>query len=261
VSRKSSDLIIVTALAFVAAVVNLAGVSSVTLRLPFAILLVFVLPGYAITAAIFGNLPSLEQWLFTLGLSLVTAVLSGFVLDWTPQGLQAQTWAGWLALVTMVGSLVAFVRRPATRLAPARLWAGLSIVDALLFGLAIVVVVETVILTGSVAAKNPSPDVVQLWMVPDNNANPQNVLVGVDNKTTSSATYRLQIQQGSHVLYDWRSLNVAAGGTLQVAVTLYGINPNGGPLEATLYRADAPNTPYRHVMFWLSSVPTSTPAQ
>ena len=165
--RRYIDLVIVSALAAIAVVPILIGVDNAILRLPFALLLTFVLPGYALTAAILGRAPmNLERSLYTLGLSLMTAILSGLVLNGSPWGLRAETWASLLAIITISASFLAFVRRPAAATAPAQPFPRPKLADGILFGLAAVVIVGAIVMASSAAAQYPGTEVVQLWMLP-----------------------------------------------------------------------------------------------
>src|SRR6266568_2086155 len=97
----------------------------------FGLPLVFVLPGYTLTQALFrrrspqltSNLilrPSLkigqpisavDHIILILGLSLAIDVLVGFLLNVFPVGLQAQSWTMSLGLVTTVFALLAIYLR------------------------------------------------------------------------------------------------------------------------------------------------------
>ncbi len=253
VGRRYIDLITVSTLAVVTVGVSLMGVD-VLLRLPFALLLVFVLPGYAVTAAVLGRARmDLERWLLTLGLSLVTAALSGFVLNWLPWGLRAETWVSLLAIITIGASFAAFVRWPVASATPVLVLPRLGIVNGLLLGLAAIVMVGAIVMTSTVATQNPATDVVQLWMLPGDELDPGTIQVGVTNNTPAPATFRIQIQQGNSILDELPAIAVPAGGTWETAVAVRTVQPAAGPVEAFLYRADAPDAPYRHVLLWLNS--------
>lgn len=252
--RRYIDLAIVSALAAIAVVPILMGVDNAILRLPFALLLTFVLPGYALTAAILERAPmNLERSLLTLGLSLATAILSGLALNGLPWGLRAETWASSLAIITVSASYIAFVRRPATAATPAQPLPRPGIADGILFGLAAAVIVGAIVMASSAAAQYPSTEVVQLWMLPGDQLDSGAVRVGVSNKTTAPMTYRLQIQQGNSILGELPAIAIQAGGAWETVVALSRVQPSAGPVEAFLYRADAPDVPYRHVLMWLNT--------
>src|SRR3954452_12600770 len=111
---KNLDLIVI---------IGIAGLNLVWTLLPYhipmlgvilALPLVFVLPGYTLTQALFHKqaLEATKLLLFSLALSLVIDILSGFILNLLPAGLQAKTWAVLLGLLTaMLAILVAYLRQ------------------------------------------------------------------------------------------------------------------------------------------------------
>ena len=75
--------------------------------------LVLVLPGYALTTAIFPKreLGGPEHFIFSLGLSIVIVILSGLILNFIPFGLHVSSWAITLSAITLAACAVALVRR------------------------------------------------------------------------------------------------------------------------------------------------------
>jgi uncharacterized membrane protein len=269
--RKSLDLVLVCTLALAALTLALLGASSPVLRLLFGLPLVLVLPGYAVTAAIFPrrSLGGADRALFTLGMSLSTVILCGFVLNRTPWGLRPESWAVMLSDVTLGGGLIAFTRRQliptrpgngardeqphtAMSIAVARQRIGLSGGQSLLFGLAIAVFAGAMLLARGEAALRPDPNVMQLWMLPDDQAAPHTLRVGV-NSVGLAGTYRLDIQRGGYTIHEWPALTITPGQTWQALLTLEGQQPGSGPFEACLYRSEEPNIVYRRVALWLDT--------
>ncbi|HCI79328.1 MAG TPA: hypothetical protein DHW02_06535, partial [Ktedonobacter sp.] len=78
-----------------------------------ALPLVLVLPGYALTSALFPEraFPVSQRLVFSIALSLVTAVLGGLLIDVTPFGLQTDSWAGILGGITLCACVVTLIRR------------------------------------------------------------------------------------------------------------------------------------------------------
>src|SRR5689334_1821085 len=94
-----------------------------------ALPLVFVLPGYTLTEALFKRTtnadalirqPALQlerpfktsdRLIIGLGLSLALVILSGFILNMLPTGLQALSWVVFLAVQTTLFALIAGYRR------------------------------------------------------------------------------------------------------------------------------------------------------
>lgn len=136
--RRNLDL--VAAIAIAAASIPLALLPD---RLPLAgtllaLPLVFLLPGYTLTQALFRPRPTdssanstsspgslilpprlltgysfgaFDHLAFSLGLSLVIDILVGFLLNLLPIGLQWQSWSLTLGLLALVFALVALIRR------------------------------------------------------------------------------------------------------------------------------------------------------
>ena len=264
--RKSLDLAFVCAFALTALAITMLGVTTPALRLLFGLPLALVLPGYALTAALFPrrSLDRTDQALFTLSLSLSTVILCGFVLNRTPWGLRPESWAAALSDVTLGGSLIAFARRhliPAgeasvARAEPAtRPRLSLSGGQGLLFGLAIAVIAGGILLARGEAALQPAPDVVQLWMLPGDTAASPTLRVGLNSVGQAAGDFRLQIERGGYIIHEWPSLNIVPGQQWQQTLSLHGPQPGSGPFEARLYRAEEPNVMYRRVALWLDTTP------
>ncbi len=252
------------ALALAALALTLLGASSPVLRLLLGLPLALVLPGYALTAALFPQrtLDGSNRTLFTLSLSLGTTILCGLVLNHHPGGYGPSHVAVALSDVALGGSLVAFVRR---RISSARATQGeptlmpqpgatgrlrLSIGQGLLFGLAIMVIAGALLLARSEAALRPAPDVIQLWMLPVDDTAPPRLRVGVNSVGLAAGDFRLQIERGGYIIHDWPSLSITAGQRWEETLTIQGRQPGSGPFEARLYRAEEPDTVYRRVALW-----------
>src|SRR5438477_895611 len=112
--RKSLDLALAVGLAIAASLSIVLGLSPI-LRLVLSVLLVLVLPGFALTAALFPHrsLAAPERVLFTFGLSLTVSVLGGLVLNFTPWGIEPKSWAVFLACITVASGAVGVTRRTA----------------------------------------------------------------------------------------------------------------------------------------------------
>jgi uncharacterized membrane protein len=271
-SRKLFDLALACAFALATVALTLLGVSSPALRLLLGLPLALVLPGYAMMSALFPRrtLGGVERTLFTLSLSLSTVILCGFVLNRTPWGLRPESWAVILSDVTLGASLIAVARRHLIPARPAsqaheqetstaqpptagRLRLGLTVGQTVLFGLAIAVVASAMLLARSEAALRPAPDVIQLWMLPGDQA--AIVRVGVNSVGPAEGTFRLQIQRGGYIIHEWPSLTITAGQRWEQTLTLEGRQPGSGPFEARLYRSEEPSVVYRRTALWLNISP------
>ncbi len=112
-NHKSVDILAVVGMTIIAIALAFAvspdNVFGRILTLP----LVLVLPGYALTSALFARrtLGGPERLVFSLGLSLMIVVMVGLVLNGTRYGLSASSWSLFLSSITLIASAVALVRR------------------------------------------------------------------------------------------------------------------------------------------------------
>ena len=248
--RKSFDLVVVVIVTAITMGLALAGVSNGVLLILLGLPLVLVLPGYALTAALFSSdaLSLVERIVFSLGLSLVVAVLGGFVLNWTVGGLQTASWAVLLGSVTLVASGAALMRRlretekeSATSRSDLRIDWG----QAALFGLAILVVVGAVLVARG-GALQQAVGSTQLWMLPADGADQNVVLLGVRNMEPQAMKYRLQVTVGNDVVREWATIELDPEQKWETTVVL----PAGtkqGAVQAKLFLPDQLGTPYRWV--------------
>jgi uncharacterized membrane protein len=247
-NRNSFDLLAVAAIAAAATALTLAG--GATRALPAAAL-ALVLPGYALTAAAFPkrSLGPAERLLCALGLSLALAALGGLALHWTRWGLRPAPWALLLGGITLTACAVAQHRRrqqaapldeprrasPPTHPLP-------LLRQSLLLSLAAALALGALALNHGSALERRDAGFTQLWLLPA--AEEHGVRLGVTNLEQGPLRYRLQLQAAGRPLQTWETITLDPGAQWQATAT----PPAGQPLEAILYRLDAPEKPYRHVM-------------
>ncbi len=107
--RRAGDLLLVAALAAACALVcAVAGDGAEAVRVLPAAMLVLVLPGYALTAALLapGAIAGVERFVLTIALSIVASVITALMLNllWS---LETTSWAVGLAVATALAALVA----------------------------------------------------------------------------------------------------------------------------------------------------------
>ena len=258
-NHRSVDIFAVIAIALVAAVLALLVPADIVLIRILTLPLVLVLPGYALTSALFPRraLGIPEHLSFSLGLSLAVVILGGLALNWTPFGLRASSWAVLLAGITLGASAVALVRqRRQSVSAPEWLRvgnAGFTLRQALLLGLAAAIVCGAVAVSIIGAERQPHPGFTQLWILPAGGANAENaVRLGVSNMESSAMEYRLDVNVDGKVVKEWPAIDLEPNKKWEATLVLL---PTGSVtrVEADLYRADAPTTIYRHVVLWLGT--------
>ncbi|MFL5656160.1 MAG: DUF1616 domain-containing protein [Ktedonobacteraceae bacterium] len=246
--------IIAVALAFTVAPVNVLGR---ILTLP----LVLVLPGYALVAAMFPKqaLGGAERAVFSLGLSLVIVILGGLVLNWTPFGLQAASWAVFLSGISLGACAVTLVRRRGQSISTSGwLWAGnigLTFRQGLLLGLAAVIVCGAVAVSIIGAERQSYAGFTQLWILPAGGASAEDaVRLGVSNMESTAMEYRLAVNVNGKVVKEWPSIDLNPNEKWEATLVLpLTASAGDARVEADLYRTDVPTTIYRHVVLWLGT--------
>jgi len=255
------DILVVIAITLVAAVLAFAVPSNIVPIRILTLPLVLVLPGYALTSALFlpHSLGEPERLLFSLGLSVVIVILGGLALNWTPFGLRASSWAVLLAGITLGSCAVALVRRRGEHLSVSG-WSrvvkdGLTFRQGLLLGLAALIVCGAVTTSIIGASQQARPGFTQLWILPTGGISPKNtVRLGVSNMESTVMDYSLNVNVDGKVVKKWPSISLNPNekweATLALPLTTRTTNAR---VEAMLYRADAPTTIYRDVVLWVGA--------
>ena len=258
-NHRSVDIFAVIAFTIVAAVLALLVPADIVLIRILTLPLVLVLPGYALTSALFPNrsLGVPERLVFSLGLSLSIVILGGLALNWTPFGLRASSWAVLLSGITLGASAVALVRRQEQSMsAPGWLRVGnvgFTLRRGLLLGLAAAIVCGAVAVSIIGAERQSYAGFTELWILPAGGANAENaVRLGVSNMESTAREYRLDVNVDGKVVKEWSAIDLEPNKKWEATLVLL---PTGSVtrVEADLYRADAPTTIYRHVVLWLGT--------
>lgn len=257
-NHRSTDIFVVAALSLVAAVVALLVPPNIVPVRILTLPLVLVLPGYAMTAALFPRreLGVPERLVFILGLSLVIVILGGLMLNWTPFGLQASSWVVLLSVITLGASAVAVLRRRGQSLS-AQGWLrirnlGLTFRLGLLLGLTAVVLGGAIVLSSIGAAQQSRPGFTQLWILPASSSK-NTVNLGMSNMELTAMEYRLVVEMDGKVVKVWPSIDLNRDQQWHATLVLPQTGHGGAAqqVEGLLYRANAPNTIYRHVLVWI----------
>ena len=249
--RQLNDLLIVVAVACLSAVLIVLAPGIPILRAVCSVLLLLVLPGYALAAALlpgrYLDLP--QRVLFSLGLSLVVTILSGLILNQLNQPLQLNTWDIVLAVFTVSMAFVAAWRRRSLGSQPAAGYPDrfrLSWREGVLLVLALLVSGAALQLA-TLPMSNPSVrGYTMLWMVPAGDGTNQ-VRVGVDSQEFTPTSYNLQVLSNGRLLQQWTDVAVEPGNTWQTSIGITTTAPLTDTIEARLYRSDQPNQVYRDV--------------
>lgn len=245
-----NKFIVAAVAVLLAALFTLLTVNNSALRVVFALPLVLVVPGYAITTALWSRhmLKSVERLLFSVGLSLSVVILGGLVLNLTRWGLQAGSWAVMLGGITLGASAVALLRWRNDVAVPAvPPGARFNLREGLLLAFAAVGVAAAVGLARFPAPQQGVQGYTVLGMVPAADRDQQAVRVGVYSKEFSSIQYRLDLEVNDQVVQQWALIELNPGGTWENVVQLPAEQLNAQKVEAVLYRVDDPTSVYRQV--------------
>jgi uncharacterized membrane protein len=246
--RPNFDLALVAAVTLVTMLLALTPINLGFVQVLCAVLLVCVLPGYAIMAAAFPNRPfTVETLVFTLGISLSITVLGGLLLNYTVPGLTTVTWGVLLGSIILAACLVALVKRRQSE-APA------PIPDApqftrrslIIFGASLLVGVVALRFASAGAEAHNMAQFTQLWMTPTQQ---QEANLGIRNHESTPVTYKLRVVVDNKVVQEWSSITLDPGGEWKTRLTMadLGVSNRSPKVEALLYRLDAPEVVYRHV--------------
>jgi uncharacterized membrane protein len=244
--------------------VSIAGVLCATvavavpvegLRIPAAMPLALLLPGYAVNAAIFARIPLAgpQVLLLSLALSLATLVICSLLLTLTPGGLQEGSWAAALVAVTLGGCYAAAQRRGRPR--PGGL--PRPVVRIRFADAAFLVGAMAVVGVAAVVAWTPFPanDVVghtRLWVLPIDERGVVGARVGVGSEEQDTLAYRLELQVGRGRPPSSTRIRLVPGQQRVVRVTLSRASAGAAqPITATLFRLDKPGIEYRQVRSWI----------
>ena len=221
--------------------------------------LVLVLPGYALTAALFppGTIDRDFRVVLVAALSIGVTALSGLVLQ-VFVDLSRGVVAASLAAVTIAAAIAAWrERREHHRDVATRSWPWLSAGSAVALLAAVAIAgVAIAIASGGANRQLDAPRFSALWLVPQGAPGiPPNgppVIVGVSNREGRETGYRLSVRHGRSTVGVWR-LRLAAGGEWETTLAASELR-GAGPLVARLDRAERA---YRRVALELDSRPGS----
>jgi hypothetical protein len=245
--RAPIDLVVVVCLAAAMLVLAVVGVTVPGLSAALAGPLVFVLPGYALSKALFPERPrqAAELLLLSLGLSLAVAALGGLTLNLTPWGIQARSWAVLLCLVTLAASVVAATRGSRVlpeAVAPWRWF--LTPLQSGMFAAAVLLVGGSLWVARTPAPQQPNQTYSVLWAVPASDAEPNVIRLGVDSGESETTAYLVRVVAGAQQLQEF-PIQLAPAEIWETELALSGLTD--GTLEVQLYKVSAPDVVYRRV--------------
>ncbi len=214
------------------------------------LLVVLVLPGYALIELLMGRrtLGTAEHLFMMLIASLSIAILSGLLLNQLPVGVRMNSWIAVLASTIMGGGLLAWLLRHrrsetmVTHRVPVR------ISQLLLMALAVVLAGGALMLARTPASPENYAGYTMLWMTPGEGEAANHLQLGIDSKEFASTQYKLELLINEQSVHEWALIELSPNQQWRASLALNADQLNMGTLEANLYRLDRPNEPYRHVL-------------
>lgn len=252
--RGHRDLTIASAATVLCALVA-ALVPVELIRVIAALPLTLYLPGFALVAAIFDGeeLAPLKRLTIEVATSLIVLVLAAFVLNIFPFGLTTASWAVLLALIVIVGCLVAARRRGKAPRRAQPLFASVgrpSTRTAVLVAAAILIGAASIALAQTPLPAKHAEGYTALWMLPAN-ADEKALVVGVQSNEQNPASYRLRIETGGGSRSKTYALKLDPGEEKTFEVKAAPRSTGRTHVVASLYRAGEPGRLFRRVTHWL----------
>lgn len=218
-------------------------------RVLFAIALVTILPGYALTTAIFINTPLgiLEKFAFSCGFSLGMVSLGGILLNFTPWGIQSVSWVILLGGISLVASVVAIVRMQRAKeidLSVAQI--PLRVNQIVLMALAVVIFGGVYLFARYGATSQSLPFTTRIWILWTDDLHTEATL-GIQNQEGVPMQYKLQLSTLQGQIQEWSLIALEPGATWEVHYNVPNNVAESDVFKATLYRLDEPGAIYREV--------------
>lgn len=115
-NARTLDLTTCTNIALFAVLLTVTGYEGTSARMLLLLPLIFLVPGYTLTAALFAqwSLDARERLLFAVGFSVAVTVFGGLLLHWVGAGLTISAWTLYLSGATLLLAVTAFARRVTT---------------------------------------------------------------------------------------------------------------------------------------------------
>lgn len=249
--RVRTNMDVVALLAVLAVGVTLLVPDSATVvRLPFALALLLILPGYALTAMILRSamIGASERAALGLGLSISASILTALALAGLGIALTATTWCISLGAITVVASLVAsalghdrtVVRHPSA----------VHGSDVAVLSLAALLLAAAIVLgTTPLRAPDSVRGTTSLWALPNTE---RAVVVGIQSQQTSSKRYRLTLETTGGRPRTIARPTVRPG---QRWTRRIPVSPGTQRMTFRLYEAGRPHLIYRRVTLRPSAQP------
>lgn len=224
---------------------------SAVVQIVLGLVLVLVLPGYALTEALFRHqqLSSAERLFLATGASLAITILGSLFLQQMGWELRMNSWLALFITVTLLGAVgVWLLRRQGDSTEPTPVRLGFRVTHIVLMGLAVILTSVAFTTARSAAPAARFQGYTILWLTPQDANAPHRLQLGVTSKELDAAQYKVQIKANDQLAQEWPLLELAPNQEWLASIELSAEQMAQSTLEATLYRLDQPETPYRRVV-------------
>jgi hypothetical protein len=248
---KHPDLLLAIAVALANVVWALLPGHIPVIGVALVLPLVFVLPGYTLTAVLFHkrSLDAVHSVLLGLGLSLAIDIAGGLLLNIFPIGLRPVSWSVLLAFLTVVfATLVIYLRHRRVTYEKRPPKVRFNWWEYFLFGLAALVVTLSILFSASSVAHQPHAGFTQFWMLPsDQPGKSCAVRLGIQSYELTSEIYRIDLTANRTHITVWQPVKLAPRQAWEQFITVVFGETGSVYIEAQLYRAEDPLVIYRRV--------------
>ena len=248
---KNLDLLLVISIVALNVLVTLLPYKTPVIEIIVTLPLVFLLPGYVLTEAMFHKrtFDAAHRLTSSLALSLTIVIVGGFILNVFPTGLHAIPWSLFLGSLTLLFTLwVAILRR--RKLVPEKRFPRFHfpLYGYIVFGLAVIGAILCVQYSVNSAIQQPHPGFTQLWILPSKQTNNSCAIsIGVHSFEATPITYRLVMTINGSQVNTWSSIVLAPQEVWDQSVSIKPGITDSSYIEARLYNAEQPKTVYRNV--------------
>jgi uncharacterized membrane protein len=249
--RHNLDVI----LAIIVVILNV-GWSLLSIRQPIlgillALPLLFFIPGYLLTDLLFQKrLPSIaHRMVLSLTMSLCIVLLSGFLLNLLPGGLNARSWSIYLGgLNTLLGVLAMLQRRKVT-ISRTQTWSiRLKFSGSILLGLALVIIIVSLHYSATSITNQPHPGFTQLWLLPSKEVNNTWQLnLGLRSNELTPITYNIVMSVNHTPFKSWPSITLSPEQEWDQSVSLSTADSDSTYVQVQLYYANKTGLIYREL--------------
>ncbi|HWS83933.1 MAG TPA: DUF1616 domain-containing protein [Ktedonobacteraceae bacterium] len=249
--QKDIDLIVAIVLSMLNVLWALLPDHLPVIGVILAIPLVFLLPGYALTQVLSyqRSFDALHHLMLSIGLSLAIDIVSGFVLNMLPGGLQATSWAILLGLFTTGCSVLGVYLRQKIHMQQASSWhIPFTFPNAMVLALAIVVTILSILYSVLGVMQQPHKLFTQLWLLPASQTRQScAVQVGVQNFEATSTTYGVEMRINGVLMHTWLPVSLETQHSWEQQVSLTPGTADGMQITVQLYRVENTRVVYRKV--------------